>query len=546
MDTLKWIRMGKLFIYLFLILIVAPLYLYLTLPVLSPWFQGLPTEILFISIIITLLEVKVVKGQKSLVFGIALLTAVISFLYLVVMNIASMELFRAEDYRKLLGEVKEGKSFTEDVAPVASDKIRIVDQDVAYRLGDKVIGEEPALGSQVDIGEFRIQKVKDQLYWIAPLEHSGFFKWFGNKGGTHGYIMVSATNERDVKLVRQVNGKPVKIRYQMGAWFNDYLPRHLYFNGFANVGMVDYTFEIDDEGNPFWVVTLFKHDIGFSGNNAYAIAVVNASTGEIKKYTEKDAPSWVDRIQPETFIERQIEYWGEYVHGFWNFSNRDKLSHTEGMSLVYGHDNRSYWYTGITSVGGDESTIGFMLVDTRTKEATLYRQPGATESAAMQSAMGKVQEKGYQSSFPIMYNIAGIPTYVMSLKDQAGLIKMIAMVSVQDYSIVGVGDDLKETLRKYKEAFGKNGNTSIVHSKDKMLKLSGKVSRISMDISGGNTYYYLMLEGMQDKIFVSTSSLSKWVPLTQEGDSINIQYDEIKNNEIEILEFVNSSLLNSK
>jgi hypothetical protein len=187
-----------------------------------------------------------------------------------------------------------------------------------------------------------------------------------------------------------------------------------------------------------------------------------------------------------------------------------------------------------------------MLVDTRTKEATLYRQPGATESAAMQSAMGKVQEKGYQSSFPIMYNIAGIPTYVMSLKDQAGLIKMIAMVSVQDYSIVGVGDDLKETLRKYKEAFGKNGNTSIVHSKDKMLKLSGKVSRISMDISGGNTYYYLMLEGMQDKIFVSTSSLSKWVPLTQEGDSINIQYDEIKNNEIEILEFVNSSLLNSK
>jgi hypothetical protein len=306
--------------------------------------------------------------------------------------------------------------------------------------------------------------------------------------------------------------------------------------------MTDYMFEIDDNGHPYWVVTLFKHQIGFSGNDTYAVVVVDASTGEIKKYTAKDAPDWVDRMQPKDIIEDQINSWGEYVHGYWNFANRDKLQTTEGMSLVYGNDNRSYWYTGLTSVGGDESTIGFMLVDTRTKEATLYRQPGATESAAMQSAQGKVQEKGYHSSFPIMYNINGIPTYVMSLKDQAGLIKMVAMVSVQDYSIVGVGDNLKDALRAYKAAYGNSGNAPVVHSSETAKKVPGKVLRISEDVSSGNSYYYLILDNDPEKIYVGTSSISKKLPLTAVGDSVIVQYDDTKNLEIELYGFENQSI----
>jgi hypothetical protein len=541
-DALTLLRRAKLAVYAVLIIIVAPAYLYLNLPVISPWFIGLPLEILFISIMIAALEVQILKGQKSGLFVGAVVTAVISLIYIISMTIAGLPMFRAEKYHKLLGQVKDGESFSADVSPVSPDKIRVVDKDVAHRLGDKVLGEEPALGSQVNIGEFQIQKVRDELYWVAPLEHSGFFKWLNNRKGTHGYIMVSATNERDVKLVREVNGKAVQIKYQLGGWFGDYLPRHLYFNGFFSNGMTDFTFEIDDEGNPYWVVAIYRHEIGFSGNNAFAIAVVNASTGEIKNYTADNAPEWVDRIQPKEFVQDQISGWGEYVHGYWNFSNRDKLMPTEGMSLVYGNDNRSYWYTGISSVGGDESTIGFMLVDTRTKSATLYRQPGATEYAAMQSAQGKVQEKGFVSSFPIMYNINSVPTYVMSLKDQAGLIKMIAMVSVQDYSIVGVGDNLREALRSYKDAYGGSGNKNpITHQADQLKKLNSKVIRISEDVSGGNSYYYLMIDG-EDKIFVGTSNLSKKIPLTTAGDSIYIKYEDQKDEELEILEFDNFNL----
>jgi hypothetical protein len=545
-QALTLIKKAKIIIYALLILVVAPLYIYFMLPVLSPWFIGLPLEIFFISIIIATLEIQFVKSVKSGLFVAASSAAILSILYIAIMLIAGMPMFRAEKFHKLLGEVKDGKNFSTDVSPVSPDKIRIVDKDVANRLGDKVLGEEPALGSQVYIGEFQIQKVRDQLYWVAPLEHSGFFKWMNNSKGTHGYIMVSATNERDVKLVREVKGKPVQIKYQMGGWFGDYLPRHLYVNGFYSEGLTDYTFEIDDEGHPYWVVSIFRHEVGFSGNNAYAIAVVDASSGEVKKYTKDNAPAWVDRIQPKDFVFNQINAWGEYVHGYWNFSNRDKLMATEGMSLVYGNDDRSYWYTGISSVGGDESTIGFMLIDTRTKEATLYRQPGATETAAMQSAQGKVQEKGYVSSFPIMYNIDGIATYVMSMKDQAGLIKMVALVSVQDYSIVGVGDNLKDAVRAYKAAYNNSGNkNNITHKADKTKIQTGKVMRISEDVSGGNSYYFILINGAE-KIFVGSSNISKKLPLTVEGDSISVQYDDDKQDEIEIFAFENFSLAPKK
>ena len=209
------------------------------------------------------------------------------------------------------------------------------------------------------------------------------------------------------------------------------------------------------------------------------------------------------------------------------------------MSLVYGNDNRSYWYTGITSVGGDESTIGFMLVDTRTKEAKLFRQPGATEYAAMQSAQGKVQEKGYKSSFPIMYNINGIATYVMSLKDQAGLIKMVAMVSVQDYSIVGVGDNLRDALRAYKDAYSNSGNAPVVHSKKAANQLRAKVKRISVDVSGGNSNYFILLENLEDKIYIGSSSISKKLPLTNVGDSVLLEFEPTSSSEIEIYGFDN-------
>ncbi len=539
---------AKKVLYVLFLVVIAPLYLYLNMPVINIWFMGFPLAITILASLVAIMEVRLLKKDKTWIFKIAASLGVFSLLYILVVGIASWEGFRSGSYRELIGTVKQGEHFSKDIAPISLEKIRIVDQAVADRLGDKVLGEKPAMGSQVEVGTFNIQKVNDELYWVAPLLHDGFFKWFNNRNGTPAYIMVSATNERDVRLVTEAKGQPIRICYQPSAYFGSNLHRHIYFSGYMTAGLTDFTFEIDDEGMPFWVVTLYRHDIGFKGKNAYGVLVVNATTGEIHDYTPETAPDWVDRIQPKEMVKAQLDCWGEYVNGYWNFSNQDKLTTTDGISLVYGGDNKSYWYTGLSSVGRDQATVGFVLVNTRTKETIWYPQAGATEEAAMQSAMGKVQEKGYLSSFPILYNINGVPTYVMSLKDQAGLIKMIALVSVEDYSIVGVGNNLKEATRAYKDAYnssGKNANNFNINTSGENFTLSGKVMRVASDITGGNSYYYLYLDNVQNKVFLGSSTVSNELPLTAVGDSVQLKYEDGRTDMVDMTSFDNLSIKTS-
>lgn len=459
-------------------------------------------------------------------------------------TLASTPVIRAKAYRNLLGTVKESE-FTKDVSPVNVNEIRIVDEEMAMKLGDKKLGEVPAIGSVSKLGEFHIQKVGEKLYWVAPLVHRDFIKWVTNMSGTNGYVMVSANDPQDVKLVQKANGEDVKIVYQPDAYILQDLHRHVYINGGMSKGMADYTLEIDDNGKPYWVVSLYEHKVGFGGANVNGTAIVDAKTGETKFYSIKDTPEWVDRIQPEDFVIDQINSWGVYVNGFINsvISEKGVLKATEGTSLVYGDDDRSYWYTGITSAGGDESTIGFMLVDSRTKEAKLYKQPGATEMAAMKSAEGSVQEKNYEATFPVMYNILGQPTYVSSLKDKAGLVKRVVFVSVEDYNIVGVGRDKAEAMKNYKDALESGGSSLEIDESDEFDKeLEGTVKRIAADTKNGNTVYYLTLDTDEGNIFYATSKISKELPLTKEGDKIKITFSKDEKDVIEIDEFDNYNI----
>jgi len=518
------------------------IYSYMSLPVLNYGFSELATVLMFFSIpFFTMYFGKnFINPKDKPILKVIMGIGVVAGLYAIVWaSVVSWSIFRANDYRNLIGDLKQGENFASEVAPVSTDNIRVVDEQVAQRLGDKVMGEKASLGSQAYLGKFHIQKVKDKLYWVAPLLHSGFLKWLTNTEGTPGYVMVSATNERDVKLVQEVNGKQVNLKYQTAAFAFDDLHRHVYFNGYMTKGLSDFTFEIDDEGNPFWVLTQYEKRVGFGGNEAVGVVVVNAQTGEIQNYSIADAPLWIDRIQPEDFITTQLDDWGEFVHGYFNFANKDKLTTTQGMSLVYGEDNRSYWYTGLTSVGADEGTVGFVLVNTRTKEAKWYRQTGATENAAQRSAEGKVQEKRYYSSFPIMYNINGVPTYVMALKDNSGLIKMMALVSVQDYTIVGAADNLQEALREYKSSLNSVGNSIRPTSESKLNEIKGRVLRVAEDVNGGTTFYYLLLNSEPKKLFVASSSVSQELPITQAGDSVTVFYDEAMQSVVDIMSFDN-------
>ena len=532
-----------------LLLIVA---VYVTLPVFAYGFTQFAVILLFLGVLFvfaTFSGSMVIVGKKYVLTKkpnkLFYYLIVGLLIYIVVLPVlTSSTLLRVSDYQTLIGKVKTGKKISNHIAPISIDKIRVVDENLAYLLGEKILGSQPALGSQVDLGDFCIQKVNNELYWVAPLLHSGFFKWFNNKNGTAGYVVVSATNERDVKLVQQIDNKAIKIKFQDNAFFQDNIKRHLYLNGYYNIGLTDYSFEIDDTGKPFWVVTKYVKKIGFAGNDAVGVVVVDCQTGEMKDYTIANTPLWVDRIQPIDFVENQLNDWGEYVNGYWNFSNANKLKTTEGMTLVYGENHKSYWYTGLTSVGKDESAVGFVLVDTRTKETTFYKQGGATEFAAQSSAQGKVQEKGYFASLPIPYNINNIPTYVMTLKDKGGLVKMYAMVAISDYTIVGVGNTMRETLTAYKNVYNTNGSKINVNSTSAKKSLKSVVTRIQNDVKNGNSFYYFKVKDYPN-IFVGSSQISNQLPVTIVGDSIAISFDLDLEEVIDVSNFENISLRNS-
>ena len=526
-------------------LIVVIIYAIIQLPVLRLDFKSLFSTGVIFFVVAGVLDMMLDRGEKTsraakTNFTIAM--ALIAYI-IVIPFITSSPIIHSKAYRNLLGDVKES-NFAKDVSPVSVNDIRLVDEEMAMKLGDKKIGEVPAIGSVSKLGKFHIQNIDGELYWVAPLVHRDIIKWVTNMSGTSGYVMVSASNPQDVRLVQEVDGKPIKIVYQPDAYLHQDLRRHMYLKGYVNVGMTDFTLEIDDKGKPYWIVTLYENAVGYEGKNAIGIATVDTQSGEVKSYDIKDVPKWIDRIQPQEFVTEQINDWGTYINGFLNsvISEKGVLVATEGTSLVYGEDGKSYWYTGITSAGADDSTIGFMLVDTRTKEAKLYKQPGATETAAMVSATGKVQEKNYDATFPVMYNILGKPTYVMSLKDKAGLVKMVAFVSVEDFNIVGIGDTKEEALRSYREQLKSKGNNVQVENDNTKVVKTGTVKRISSDVIDGNTSYYFTLEGINDSIFIVSSKVSHEVPLTKEGDSIKISYDKEHKGNIDILEFDNISM----
>lgn len=452
-----------------------------------------------------------IKGVKK---GVIML-GIIWVLYIIVTLISS-PIFNYPAYRDQLGTAVTSE-FTDTVQPISLSQLPIVDKALARELADKKIGENPGLGSQVMLGEPVIQTVQDKLVWVLPLQHSGFFKWLKNINGSAGYIIVSATSLNDVELVTSH-----KIKYQENAYIFDDLNRHVrLFGGGLFKGLTDYSFELNEEGIPYWVLTKYQNKWLFSLPEASGIVLVNATTGESIDYGMEEIPEWVDRVQPEAFIMQQIQNQGEYVHGFLNFSNQDKFKTSQGNIIVY-NNGRCYLFTGLTSVGSDESAIGFMMVDMVTKEVMIYRMSGATESAAMMSAQGKVQQFGYKASFPMIINLDGQPTYFMTLKDNAGLIKQYAFVSVSNYTSVGTGETVSNAVRNFRQVMNQSSGGIVTGEGGENTK--GTVLRISSEYTGDSLVYKMILKEKPDMIFTFVYDLSNELALTEPGDQVTIDY----------------------
>lgn len=451
--------------------------------------------------------------KQCLIPGGVLVLLVAVFL---VGSISSWTILRANSYKNLI-DVQSG-DFVEDVAEISFDKIPLLDAESAMRLGDRKLGELADMVSQFEVADDYTQiNFQNRPVRVTPLVYGDLIKWFNNRGeGLPAYLIIDMVTQ-NVDVVRLSEG----MKYSPSEHFGRYLYRHLRFN-YPTYLFATPTFEIDEDMNPYWICPRIVKRIGlFGGEDVKGAVMINAVTGECE-YLE-EVPSWVDRVYPADLITKQYDYYGYYRNGFFNsiLGQKDVTVTTSGYNYIALNDD-VYMYTGITSVGGDQSNIGFILSNQRTKETKFYPCAGATEYSAMSSAEGVVQHLGYDATFPLLLNIANEPTYFVALKDNARLVKTYAMVNVQQYQVVATGATPAECEREYVKLLAQQGITEPVDVEE--TRVSGKITEIRSAVIGGNTVYYLRLENDPTYYTVSASEHPDAVILNV-GQTVTLEID---------------------
>ncbi len=418
-------------------------------------------------------------------YGISILLVIVTF----VLSLLSSEFLNAARFRDQI-VIRELRSFSNDFQTVDLNRVPVVDKQTAIQLGEKQIGTVAGIGSQFFVhNDYSLISIDDSMYRLSALDYRDIIKWFNNRSeGIKQFVSVNVTNPNDVSLISYPNG----MRYTPNAYFNENLMRKIRFNHRTAI-IGGYSLEVDDDFNPYWVVSVVEPEIGwFGGPSAKGVIIMNPSSGESDYYDLEDVPQWVDRIQPSSIAWSQIDNWGYYVNGFFNtlFSQKDMLQTTEGYNYV-SIDGQVYVYSGMTSVGADRSIVGFALINLRTKEAVFYEVGGADEYSAMSSAQGQVQHLNYQATFPVLLNVGNVPTYFISLKDQEGLVKMYSFVAVSNYDAVGVGENIQLALTDYSNRLSEFD--VIIDEPSLMDQVVGTVAGVYSVISEGDTVLYITL-----------------------------------------------------
>ena len=406
-------------------------------------------------------------------------------------SITSWVVLRAGAYSQLL--TIESGDFTAEIEEISYDQIPMLDASSASRLGSRKLGELSDMVSQ-----FEILPTYNQINYqgrpvrVTSLAYGDLIKWFTNRSqGLPAYIVIDMVTQ-EANVIRLEEG----MKYTTAEHFGRNLYRHLRFH-YPTMMFDEPVFEIDESGTPYWVCSRIVKTIGlFGGTDIQGAVLVNAITGESTYYEE--VPGWVDRVYSSDIIMEQYDYYGMYHNGFLNsmFGQRDVTLTTDGWNYIAINDD-VYMYTGVTSVTSDQSNIGFILSNQRTKETHFYAIAGATETSAMESAQSQVQQMRYNATFPLLLNIADQPTYFMALKGDDGLVKMYAMVNVEQYQIVETGQTVAACESNYRQALANAGligagQTGV--SGGDVRTQDGIIAEIRTSVIDGNTHFYVRLE----------------------------------------------------
>ena len=456
---------------------------------------------------------KFVKKQCRIPFFLAIGMVALAL----VGSLAGSVIFRAKSYAGLL-PVEDG-DFAAEVDEISYDQIPMLDKYSAERLGDRKLGELSDMVSQFEVVDDYTQiNYRGRPVRIATLMYGDLVKWFTNRSdGLPAYLLIDMVTQ-NVELVRLEEG----IKYTNVEHFGRNLYRHLRFH-FPTYMFSNPVMEVNEEGTPYWICPRLVKTIGlFGGVDVKGAVLVNAINGECQYYEE--VPPWVDNLYPAGLIVQQYDYYGMYHNGFINsiFGQRDVKVTTDDYNYIAMGDD--VWvYTGVTSTGGDQSNIGFILTNQRTKESKFYSCAGATEHSAMASAQGQLQHLQYTATFPLLLNVGGQPTYFMAMKDNAQLVKKYAMVNVRQYQVVATGDTVAECEQNYLSMLSQNG---IVESGTGLAgteTVEGAVAEIRSAVLDGNTVVFIRLTGSE--LFYTVSAVDQPLAvILNEGDRVAVTF----------------------
>lgn len=467
--------------------------------------------------------------KKAKTFKIVSYLPVIVVLVGVVGAVASLSFFpgNAEKYASILQTTND--EFAEDIKEVDYTQIPVIDRDSAVLLGNRTMGSIPEYVSQFEISPLYSQiNYQGSPVRVSPLGYADLFKWLANREqGIPAYALVNMTTQ-DAEIVR-LGDNP--IRYSQSEPLMRNIDRHVQLK-YPFYMFDQFAFEIDDDGKPWWICPVQDRTIGlFGGKTIQRVVMCDATTGECTDIPVGDVPQWVDRVYPADLLVEQYNWYGAYKDGWINswLGQQGVVQTTPGTNGQLGYnyiakDDDVWVYSGVTSATADNSIVGFVLVNQRTAESHFYEVAGATEDSAMRSAEGQVQHLGYNATFPLLINISGQPTYFMALKDNAGLVKMFAMLDIQRYQNVAVGTTVEETQQAYKTLLATNG-VELEEDGDASIvtKASGTIERIVTAVVDGNSHFYVKLV---DDTNLYDFALPRLLAIVAygEGDAIEFTY----------------------
>lgn len=468
------------------------------------------------------------KATKPLFYVLLVLIAVF-----IIAGIASSQMLGASKYSGLI-QITDGDFETDIPESREINDIALMDTDTARIIGERAIGSLSDVVSQYEVSDsYSTIDYNGRPMKVASLEYAGFIKYINNKkNGIPGYVLVDPV-KNEASYVK--TDKP--IIYSPSAYFNHNLQRHVQLS-YPTYIFEGFYMELDNGGNPYYICPVLESNAGlFGAKDVSGIVMCDPCTGDTEYYAVGDVPNWVDRVYDGSLACKKYDWYGELSGGFINSIIGNKGCKRTTDDYGYKVMDGDVWvYTGITSVNGDESNIGFVMINLRTCESKYYSIAGAEEHSAMASAEGQVQHLGYEASFPSLINIGGIPTYIMVLKDNGGLVKMYALVNVEKYNIVATGNTQKEVLASYNKLLAENGLKSDSSMTDDIPNKQITVKEIRYVYLDDSTYVYIT--DRDGNVYKQDFADNESLIFIQTGDKIQVFYQESEDGINELISYV--------